>query len=595
MAGTPGIPAATRASDLSSPLPDVVTPRDFGGRCDGRSDDTRAIQRAIDWHGANSNRNNAGLIHIPGACLISSTLYIRSKGLTLSGVGWGNSIDAPARGFIRWNGRANEPMLKIENGFGTRIEDLRLVGNLNRRPSAALELVQSDGPTHAFTFIQRVWIGQLYEQDDDAGLQFENGVVFSGRINGDSNTLQHIRITGCAQNGLLISNPNASDTHLNGVFIQLCDVGIRTSASIVATNLLVTNSKRCDLSIDEGGKIQAIDFVSESSAKMCTFNGPGGRLAIKGTSWQAGPRISPDGNFIDTKSHHNCVVDLQDFELTFAMPYKGPVPKIRIRSDAGRTTSVTLRLIATRNIWPSNIDVGTISWVNDVRTVTYHPVPTSGQDFVPVQHVQLTGALGSSDRGFEPWRSDTVGKLNLFGGPLLLKRLSAPEGLAAAKTRFIGHSFTYQVTSISHGGESEPSPPLSVINGPLSGENPNIIQWKPVLGAVGYRVYGRRQDAMHLLGTIFWDTDMHPGTGRVHLPQFTDAGADITPTIGMPSTNRTGGAQIDGPLVLGSSVPGKGFQSPLILSGYSLWIDAAETLRVKRGLPTNDMDGKPFK
>src|SRR5206468_3074201 len=100
---------------------------------------------------------------------------------------------------------------------------------------------QGVGGTNLGTWLERIWIGKLYGLDADNDNQFKTGILFSGAVNGDSNTITHVRITGCDDYGVDVQNANASGTHFNGLFIQSCGSGVRTNASVIGTNWFIGN------------------------------------------------------------------------------------------------------------------------------------------------------------------------------------------------------------------------------------------------------------------------------------------------------------------------------------------------------------------
>jgi hypothetical protein len=88
-------------------LQQFVTVKDFGAVGDGTTDDTTAIQAALDTGKA---------IYAPvGTYLISSTLRLAADGQIFYGAGTGN-VNEPARTILKWGGAANGKMFSISNG-----------------------------------------------------------------------------------------------------------------------------------------------------------------------------------------------------------------------------------------------------------------------------------------------------------------------------------------------------------------------------------------------------------------------------------------------------------------------------------------------
>jgi hypothetical protein len=82
------------ARTVDSKLKDVVSVKDFGATGDGTTDDTDAIQAAIDYVESRgtlvANKSGiGGVVFIPtGTYIVSDTLKIESSGVTIAGEGW---------------------------------------------------------------------------------------------------------------------------------------------------------------------------------------------------------------------------------------------------------------------------------------------------------------------------------------------------------------------------------------------------------------------------------------------------------------------------------------------------------------------------
>jgi hypothetical protein len=88
-------------------LQQTVSVKDFGAVGNGTTDDTTAIQAAL---------NTGKSVYIPqGTYAISSTLRLNSDGQIFFGDGDGNAAE-PARSILKWTGAANGKMLSISNG-----------------------------------------------------------------------------------------------------------------------------------------------------------------------------------------------------------------------------------------------------------------------------------------------------------------------------------------------------------------------------------------------------------------------------------------------------------------------------------------------
>lgn len=527
-----------------------VTPLDFGGSCDGTvlADETEAIQAAID-----SFAGKTGTVYLPFGCLISDTLRIDQTAVTLMGSGWGRANNTPRRGFLRWVGSPDLPMVKISNALGAGIENLRLIGNSLAKPSCGLQIHQDSTSAGVLlaTYVRRLYIGQMYGYDLEPTSQFKSGIVFSGTINGDSNTLQHVRITTVDDYGVDVQNPNASDTHFDGLFIQNTRTAIRTKARVSITNATITNSADWDIELETGGEVHAHHYVSESSARLCRMNGPATKLILLGGGFQAcAARTPADGVILDTQNHGPALVHLQDFALQRENGFAGPI-KFRMYNTAGGTSAVTSRVINTWGINPSNLDLGPIVWTNDSRNIIYRPAPESSQDAMP--SIDWRGRHQTpAERTLRSWASDAAGELNHYGGPFRVRKLAPPSGPVSASALLGTGSevYSYRVSALTYDGETLASTAVTCTNGPLDASHVNRIAWPPIPGAVAFRIYGRTSGAEQLLKTVTWD-DLHPNTAG-SLPNRWDDDGSFTPSGALPTANTTGNAMVEGSLTLGA-------------------------------------------
>lgn len=100
---------------------DSVSVKDFGAKCDGSTDDTAAIQAAIDK--ASSDGGNDVRIPI-GTCIVSANPGISVKdNVKLAGSGLGSVIK------LKDNAGVNDNIIKVENAKDVSISELRIDGN----------------------------------------------------------------------------------------------------------------------------------------------------------------------------------------------------------------------------------------------------------------------------------------------------------------------------------------------------------------------------------------------------------------------------------------------------------------------------------
>jgi hypothetical protein len=109
--------AGGQASNSASTMFDV---RQFGAKGDGKSDDTKAIQAAIDagTHG--------GAVFVPPGVYLSSELHLRPHVSMIGVAGW--SYRSPGGSVIRLSDQNAACLLNITGAFGVSIDGLSLDG-----------------------------------------------------------------------------------------------------------------------------------------------------------------------------------------------------------------------------------------------------------------------------------------------------------------------------------------------------------------------------------------------------------------------------------------------------------------------------------
>lgn len=524
----------------------TVYPQWWGAKMDGVTDDHKTIQAAIDSFKSHNRTNitHAGIVEITGGARVDSTLLIEFNAVTLRGQGWGSSSDPPLRSFLKWGGAAGQPMILLRDTQGAGVEKIRLIGNSSSKPSAAIELQQSTGSTMDLTAIRDVWIGHLYRGDTDFTVQFSTGILMSGLVNSDTNHFERIQVLGC-DTGIDIQNPNDSVSHFDTLGIGFCKTGFKNNSYVVGTNW-VMGGNGLDIHIQFGRRLTVTDLTSEGSSQFALVE-IAGHLYVETAILQITSHILQSGFVID--GEQASAITLKNSRFMADPSYKGtPVYKIRHKSAGGSAGRESLRLENVFGISQTNIDLQGPNSYQLQKELFFHRPPNGPYDWGVNDHVYLTGP-----DVYEEGRNDFASKVNVFGGPVRIRRLAAPVGVVAIATGGGATPYSYRVTAVSGGGESLASSAAICTNAVrLDRSHFNIITWHPVLGADRYRVYGRTDGAERLLGTVYTHEirQSHMGDG-VQVSSFKDDGS-ASPSDSLPRANSTGQLIVEGGATIGS-------------------------------------------
>jgi hypothetical protein len=557
-----------------------ITPGQFKRSTD--ADDTASFLRAFDYFRvAGAGHQAGGTLYCPGGYTISDTLLISSVGITLQGDGWGNSLHPTSGTWIRWNGPAGIPMVKILQTFNAGLCNLRLIGKSSAKPSCAIQYADEGTDSFMGSFLSRVWIGDSFGYDTDEGVQFHDGIIATGTINGDSNSFTQIVIHSFDGIGFDIQNGNFSGNDCSGLYIYGYQapntIGMRVKqATISGTNWYFGQCKDTCFRFMNGARIQITDWNGEGNNRLATFDDAcvQAKFYLRGGAFQCQTGLlAADGRYIDTGNANGWDIDLDGFSQQIA-DLGVPVPKIRAYNVSGGLTQGRIRL-RTRGIYPANLEFGSYGWSNDDRDILYQPMTEAGANPLPVQ-TWKGNYTDPVDRSFRAFASDSMGEFKQRGGPFIVKKLDVPPApTAVAQTGSGSTTYSYKVTAITYDGETEPTAAVTCTNAAVLGaSNINRISWHPVHGANAYKIYGRTAGSWLLLKTLTWD-ELHTGVGTTGAPSWDDNGS-VTPAGAISTVNTTGNLGVEGRIMLGTTA------APPTPANGDMWFDGT-ALKIRIG------------
>jgi len=520
---------------------------------DGATDDQAAAQKAVDaFTKAASYYQHAGIVEITGGMAIGSTLTINNQAIRLRGQGWGSTANSQVRSYIKWIGSAGSPVILIKDCQGASVEDIRVIGKSSAKPSAGIEFRDTSTiQAQDFGALKNVYIGHFYGYDSDQAEQFTAGLLLSGSVNGDHNKFDNIAIAGCAI-GVDIQNPNATTTHFGVLTITDCGTGIKTKTDIVL-DCWQNGINDIDLEFAYPGVFVDVRlFQSEGAGRMCKFNGHEicSLIVRSGSFGNLATTFTPadSGNnrwMIDAGDVGICTIQLENF----AVVTQGVSPKNHV-IRAGHTSNSNaplLRLIDVVGIDSTNILLG-LAGSGDKNKGPYVEILKRRSTGVQAHEYSrnFIDANRTEDRDFQNLRVDYLGKVNIFGGPHKVKKLSTPTGVTVTPTGSGATTYSYRVSALTYDGETEATAGVTCVNNAtLSGSAYNTVAWVQSQGAYAYKIYGRTSGTELLMKTLSLESFGNAGL------TWADTGVD-TPSGALPTINTTGNASVEGIFSSGS-------------------------------------------
>lgn len=270
------------------------TKRDFGAKGDGTTDDTAAIQRAIDAAAAAAG---LALAYLPtGRYVITQTLRVTGRDYFVGGSGWATKLI--------WKGPAGGTMVEVRDPQRVTLENLA-IGNDDGAMQNAIDIRQVGSARPSHMTYDGVYVYGMYQKQP-----FRKGLWFENLGTGDTVVMPHVQgnlhfvdcgratvLAKCSYEGsVVVEGKAAGRTGLLGFQTRL--------ATIVTYGLYLRDSHNIVMS----------DFYVEQSASGYRFEGaptdPPGRATIQGAKVEfTVPKGDPAGNStFDIRNYHGQIV-----------------------------------------------------------------------------------------------------------------------------------------------------------------------------------------------------------------------------------------------------------------------------------------------
>lgn len=231
---------STTSRKLSDRFADTVNVKDFGAVGDGTTDDTSAIQAAIDHAGS----LGGGQITIPVGTFRTNTLHLKTN-VVLKGVSVDHTgrlgLPTPCSSLKLLDG-ADSTLLQIDKGVrACRIFDITLNGNR----------ANNSGTSSVVTF-EVVPSSEFSTYNQDSYVIFQRCTIWEGKGNGVLIGHTH---RACKFLDSYIANNNESGIYIQApdVTINSCLFGLNGDANIYLAGVEATHITNCDIFLSTYG------------------------------------------------------------------------------------------------------------------------------------------------------------------------------------------------------------------------------------------------------------------------------------------------------------------------------------------------------